>query len=144
MKDKKKWIIGISACVLLMVSVFFVFNQGKSNEQVVTEYFELLKKKDYKQMYQMLNSKTVYTPTQKYFVEKYKEFLKDGGEIYFKTDDDDLFNSSLIYFEESGFEVIKKTYDLHNDNIFEKNIETEHEKMFSEQGIKIKALIAKI
>ena len=27
--------------------------------------------------------------------------------------------------------------------IFSKNIETEHEKMFSEQGIKIKALIAK-
>ena len=73
MKDKKKWIIGISACVLLMVSVFFVFNQGKSNEQVVTEYFELLKKKDYKQMYQMLDQKTVYTPTQKYFIEKHKE-----------------------------------------------------------------------
>ena len=79
MKDKKKWIIGISACVLLMVSVFFVFNQGKSNEQVVTEYFELLKKKDYKQMYQMLNQKTVYTPTQKYFVEKYKEIYDDIG-----------------------------------------------------------------
>ena len=77
MKDKKKWIIGISVCVLLMVSVFFVFNQGKSNEQVVTEYFELLKKKDYKQMYQMLNQKTVYTPTQKYFVEKYKEFYEE-------------------------------------------------------------------
>ena len=77
MKDKKKWIIGISACVLLMVSVFFVFNQGKSNEQVVTEYFELLKKKDYKQMYQMLNPKIVYTPTQKYFVEKYKEFYEE-------------------------------------------------------------------
>ena len=29
------------------------------------------------------------------------------------------------------------------DGKFEKNIETEHEKMFSEQGIKIKALIAK-
>ena len=79
MKDKKKWIIGISACVLLIVSVFFVFNQGKSNEQVVTEYFELLKKKDYKQMYQMLNQKTVYTPTQKYFVEKYKEIYDDIG-----------------------------------------------------------------
>ena len=47
MKDKKKWIIGISICVLLIVSVFFMFHQGKSNEQVVTEYFELLKKKDY-------------------------------------------------------------------------------------------------
>ena len=77
-------------------------------------------------------------------LEKYKEFLKDNAEIYFKTDDDDLFNSSLIYFEEAGFEIIKKTYDLHQEPIFEKNIETEHEKMFSEQGIKIKALIAKI
>ena len=77
-------------------------------------------------------------------LEKYKEFLKDNAEIYFKTDDDDLFNSSLIYFEEAGFEIIKKTYDLHQAPIFEKNIETEHEKMFSEQGIKIKALIARI
>ena len=79
MEIKKKYIIGISDCVLLIVSVFFIFNQGKSNEQVVTEYFELLKKKDYKQMYQMLNQKTVYTPTQKYFVEKYKEIYDDIG-----------------------------------------------------------------
>ena len=75
MKDKKKWIIGISACVLLMVSVFFVFNQGKSNEQVVTKYFELLKKKDYKQMYQMLNQKQSIHLHKNTFVEKYKEFL---------------------------------------------------------------------
>ena len=76
-------------------------------------------------------------------LEKYKQFLKEKGEIYFKTDDDDLFASTLIYLEESGFEVIKKTYDLHKEPIFENNIETEHEKMFSEQGIKIKALIAR-
>ena len=75
-------------------------------------------------------------------LEKYKQFLKENGEIYFKTDDDELFESSLIYFEESGFKIIKKTYDLHQEPIFEKNIETEHEKMFSEQGIKIKACIA--
>ena len=77
-------------------------------------------------------------------LEKYKEFLEKGGEIYFKTDDDDLFESSLIYFKEAGFEIVKKTYDLHANPIFENNIETEHEKMFSEQGIKIKALIAKL
>ena len=77
-------------------------------------------------------------------LEKYKEFLKPNAEIYFKTDDDDLFNSSLGYFEETGFEIVKKTYDLHSENIFEENIETEHEKMFSEQGIKIKALIARL
>lgn len=74
-------------------------------------------------------------------LEKYKEFLKEDGQIYFKTDDDELFESSLIYFEESGFKIIEKTYDLHQEPIFEKNIETEHEKMFSEQGIKIKACI---
>ena len=77
-------------------------------------------------------------------LEKYKEFLKPGGKIYFKTDDDDLFASTLIYLEETGFEVEKKTYNLHNEDIFDGNIETEHEKMFSEQGIKIKALIAKL
>ena len=75
---------------------------------------------------------------------KYKEFLKPNAEIYFKTDDDDLFNSSLNYLEEAGFEIYEKTYDLHNDPIFKNNIETEHEKMFSEQGIKIKALKAKL
>ena len=78
-------------------------------------------------------------------LEKYKAFLVPNGEVYFKTDDDGLFESSLGYFEEAGFEVISKTYDLHKDDIFNgKNIETEHEKMFSEQGIKIKALIAKL
>ena len=76
-------------------------------------------------------------------LEKYKQFLVEQGEIYFKTDDEDLFNSSLLYFKESGFEIISKTYDLHNEMIFDENIETEHEKMFSEQGIKIKALIAR-
>ena len=79
MNKKRNIIIGLIVCVLLMTVVFFVFNHGKSNEQVVTEYFELLKKKDYKQMYQMLDQKTVYTPTQKYFVEKYKEIYNDIG-----------------------------------------------------------------
>lgn len=78
-------------------------------------------------------------------LEHYKLFLEPGGEIYFKTDDDELFNDSLKYFEESGFEILNKSYDLHNENIFdEKNIVTEHEEMFSNEGIKIKALISKL
>ncbi len=76
-------------------------------------------------------------------LQKYREFLADDGEIYFKTDDDGLFNDSLNYFVESGFDVIDKTYDLQNTTNFWDNIETEHEKMFMEQGIKIKALKAK-
>ena len=77
---------------------------------------------------------------------QYKEFLSDNGEIFFKTDDDLLFADSLIYFEQSGFKKKKKTYDLKNEKDFwngEENIETEHEKMFQKEGIKIKALIAK-
>ena len=75
-------------------------------------------------------------------LEKYKQIISPNAEIYFKTDDDELFEASLTYFEESGFKIIKKTYDLHSENAPD-NIITEHEKMFSEQGIKIKALIAK-
>ena len=76
-------------------------------------------------------------------LEKYKEFITPDAKIYFKTDDDDLFASTLTYLEETGFEVERKTYDLHKEDIFEGNIETQHEKKFSEQETKIKALIAK-
>ena len=72
-------------------------------------------------------------------LEKYRQFLTDNGEIYFKTDDDGLFNDSLLYFQQAGYEIIDKTYDLANTPNFWNNIETEHEKMFKEQCIKIKA-----
>lgn len=78
-------------------------------------------------------------PTQ---LEKYKEFLSKDGKIYFKTDDDELFYESLEYFKEAGFEIEYITYDLHNSD-FVGNVRTEHENMFSEQGINIKFLIAK-
>lgn len=77
-------------------------------------------------------------------LEKYKVFLKPGGEIYFKTDDYDLYKATIKYFEETGFKIIKQTEDLHKEPIWENNIETEHEKMFEEQGITTKAVIAKI
>ena len=78
-------------------------------------------------------------PTQ---LEEYKEFLSKDGKIYFKTDDDELFDESLEYFKEAGFEIEYITYDLHNSD-FVGNVRTEHENMFSEQGINIKFLIAK-
>lgn len=76
-------------------------------------------------------------------LENYKKFLVNNGEIWFKTDDDNLFEESLEYFKESGFDVIYKTYDLHNSEYDKDNIRTEHENMFTEKGIKIKFLIAK-
>ncbi len=76
-------------------------------------------------------------------LEKYKEFLIEGGEIYFKTDDNGLFQNSLQYFVQSGFSIQKKTENLEMEQNFWENIQTEHEKMFIEQGIAIKALIAR-
>ena len=73
MNRKRNVFIGLITCALLITTVFFVFNQGKSNEQVVKEYFGFLNDRNYKQMYQMLDQKTVYTPTQKYFFKKHKE-----------------------------------------------------------------------
>lgn len=77
-------------------------------------------------------------------LENYKKFLQKDGEVYFKTDNSELFEASLEYLKETGFQIMAKTLDLHAEPIFEENIITEHEKMFSEEGIKIKALIAKI
>lgn len=77
-------------------------------------------------------------------LEKYKVFLKPGGEIYFKTDDYDLYKATIKYLEETGFKILKQTENLHKEPIWESNIETEHEKMFEEQGITTKAIIAKI
>lgn len=74
-------------------------------------------------------------------LERYKEFLCDTGEIWFKTDDDELFEESVEYFNETGFNIRYITRDLHNSG-FEENVITEHEQMFSEMGIKIKFLIA--
>lgn len=78
-------------------------------------------------------------------LEQYKRFLK--GKIFFKTDDDELFNDSLTYFENTGYKIEKITRDLEKEEMFwdgEENIETEHEKMFKAEGIKIKALIASV
>ena len=72
---------------------------------------------------------------------KYKEFLTAGGEIWFKTDDDELFEESLTYFDECGFELCYQTWDLAKSG-FPESTPTEHEEMFIRMGKKIKFLIA--
>ena len=69
----------------------------------------------------------------------YKKFL--CGELWFKTDDDELFEESFDYFREAGFRIKYSTHDLHAESPYE-NFVTEHEKMFTEEGKKIKFLIA--
>lgn len=72
----------------------------------------------------------------------YKPLLASGGELWFKTDNDDLYLATKRYLGEAGFHIFFDTQDLHKENDPE-NILTEHEIMFSAQGIRIKALRAR-
>lgn len=77
------------------------------------------------------------------FLERYKTFLQPESEIWFKSDDKELFDDSLEYFNESGFELLYHTYDLHNSD-FKENIMTEYEEKFRSKGMKIMFLRAKL
>lgn len=74
---------------------------------------------------------------------QYRTFLAPGAEIYFKTDADELFEDSLGYLAETGFETTYLTRDLHASG-FAPNYVTEHEARFVAQGVAIKFLIAKM
>ena len=72
---------------------------------------------------------------------QYRTFLKVGGEIWFKTDDEPLFTDSIEYFLETGFTIRYLTHDLHADG-FTPNYISEHEQKFTSMGMPIHMLIA--
>ena len=73
---------------------------------------------------------------------QYREFLVDGGEIWFKTDDTALFTDSLPYFGACGFELRYVTSDLHAAG-FAPNYVSEHERKFMDLGVPIKLAIVR-
>ena len=72
----------------------------------------------------------------------YKKVLAPGGELWFKTDNTDLYLATQRYLAEAGFEILCKTDDLHSEDA-PANIQSEHEVMFTAEGIKTKAIIAR-
>ena len=68
---------------------------------------------------------------------QYRGFLAPGGEIWFKTDDDTLFQDSLVYFDLCGFETVFLTHDLHASG-FAPNYVSEHEAKYTALGVPIK------
>ena len=73
---------------------------------------------------------------------QYRDFLVDGGEIWFKTDDIALFTESLPYFKACGFEIRYLLNDLHAAG-FEPNYVSEHEMKFTGMGVPIKFVIVR-
>ncbi|MDP4156660.1 MAG: tRNA (guanosine(46)-N7)-methyltransferase TrmB, partial [Bacillota bacterium] len=58
------------------------------------------------------------------------------GEIHFKTDNQGLFEYSLMSFSQYGLLLKYLSLDLHHSD-FEGNIMTEYEQKFSEKGNRI-------
>lgn len=70
-------------------------------------------------------------------LERYKTFLPVGGQLWFKTDDDELFDHTLGYLAAAGYRVTALTRDLARSGL-ESGPVTEHQAMFAAQGIPIK------
>lgn len=74
--------------------------------------------------------------TYKDFLKIYEEILVDSGEIHFKTDNQGLFEYSLMSFSAYGLLLKYVSLDFHKSD-YEGNIMTEYEEKFSEQGNRI-------
>ena len=76
------------------------------------------------------------------FLKEYDNIFKNTKEIIMKTDNQELFEYSLVTLSNNGYILQKVSLDLHSSDI-ENNIMTEYEKKFSENGIKINYVCAK-
>lgn len=78
------------------------------------------------------------------FLKRYDTILKKDGVVEFKTDNDDLFEFSVEQVPEAGWDIIAKTWDLHNDEeLVRGNVMTEYETKFSKIGNPIHKYIIK-
>lgn len=75
------------------------------------------------------------------FLKEYFRILKKDGLLIFKTDNDNLFNDSLKYIEESDFKLVDCNFDYDGKDNYD--AQTEYEIKFRQLGVKIKRLIAK-
>lgn len=73
--------------------------------------------------------------TSEYYLNIYDHILKPDGNIFFKTDNQQLFEYSLVSFNEWGWSIVDLCLDLHNTDRL--NIRTEYEDKFSSQGFRI-------
>ncbi len=74
------------------------------------------------------------------FLLGYRQVLRDGGEIRFKTDNRDLFEWSLFQFPKAGFILSQVTRDLHAGGV--RGVMTDYEEKFHRLGTPICRCVA--
>lgn len=75
------------------------------------------------------------------FLNLYKQILAVGGEIHFKTDNQELFEFSLEELPQHGFELKEVTFDLHNSEFAADNVQTTYEEHWIRMGCNIHRLV---
>lgn len=71
------------------------------------------------------------------YLDGYRNVLKEGQCIEFKTDNDDLFAFAGEEFESCGMKLLEQTEDLHTTEFEARLVTTEYEDKFSAAGKKI-------
>ena len=74
------------------------------------------------------------------FLKKYRQVLKEGGQIHFKTDNDKLFEWSLEEIPQFGFQLSEVTRDLHANGPV--GVMTDYEAKFYGEGKNINRCVA--
>ncbi len=81
--------------------------------------------------------------TYRTFLQSYRQVLGEKGEIFFKTDNKNLFEFSLNEFCAEKWDLSNICFDLHHSDYMPYNIMTEYEQKFSEKGMPIYRLEAR-
>ena len=76
------------------------------------------------------------------FLLRYRQVLRDQGEIHFKTDNRDLFEWSLFQFPKAGYALSQVTRDLHANGI--QGVMTDYEEKFHLLGTPINRCVATV
>ena len=79
--------------------------------------------------------------TSEVFLGKYENVFRKNKVIQMKTDNMNLFEYSLVSFNNNGYKIKEISLDLHHSNI-SNNIMSEYEKKFSENGNLIYYVVA--
>ena len=72
--------------------------------------------------------------THRAYLASYRDVVRQGGFLAFKTDNDGLFEFTLEEIEAEGYDILEMSRDLHHSEYAADNVMTEYEARFSENG----------
>jgi tRNA (guanine-N7-)-methyltransferase len=83
--------------------------------------------------------------TSPWFLNSYRKFLKNKGQVHLKTDNTELYNFTIKVLSHNNLETIFSTNDLYSEKIDDiLSIRTHYEKIFLSAGLKINYVLFRL